>query len=94
MTPAMVCPENGCDLDGGPIPDEYLALGYYAEGVTRYTRTIGVTIPGLYDGVAYFVCPDCGHRWHRFPEGDYRRSRVRGYWNAWDLRTIKGALGR
>ena len=24
---------------------------------------------GAYDGTLYYLCPDCGGRWHRFPEG-------------------------
>lgn len=63
------CPK-GCDLTGGEIPKESLEKGYYGkwDGKTPqyYSRVIGVEIPGEYDGVLYWMCPDCGSRWHRF----------------------------
>lgn len=70
MKSKEVCP-NGCDLQGDPIPQEYIDKGYYAEGTTHYSRMIGVDggWSGIYDGVIYWLCPDCGVRWHRFPEG-------------------------
>ncbi len=34
-----------------------------------YRREIGVQVSGVYDGVLYWMCPDCGHTWHRFAEG-------------------------
>jgi len=57
------CP-NGCDLQGKPIPQP--ARGFYELGVTHYSRMIGVEVPGVYDGVLYWACPDCGAKWHRF----------------------------
>lgn len=45
------------------------------------SQVIGVEICGLYDGVAYWLCPVDGEVWHRFPEGDYRRERVERYWS-------------
>ena len=41
---------------------------------------VGVEIRGFYDGVAYWQCMVCGHRWHRFPEGDYRRATIERIW--------------
>jgi len=38
---------------------------YEVDGKT-YSRRVGVEIPGLYDGVAYWECPSCGYRWARF----------------------------
>lgn len=64
------CP-NGCDNRGKEIPPESLAKGYYGpwDGTERryFSEVIGVQIPELYDGVAYWACPKCGARWHRFP---------------------------
>lgn len=61
---------NGCDLRAGPISEDALRKGYYGEwdGVTPqfYSRLIGVEIPGKYDGVSEWLCPDCGVRWDRF----------------------------
>lgn len=36
-------------------------------------EVIGIEIRGLYDGVLFWLCPYCTHRWHRFPVGDERR---------------------
>lgn len=74
----MSCP-NGCNLQGPAIPQEYIDKGYYGEGVTHYSRMVGVEIPGVYDGVAYWHCPDCGVDWHRWQEGDSVRDRVDRY---------------
>lgn len=63
-----ICP-NGCDLQGAPIPQEYIDKGYYGEGVTHYSRMIGVEVQGLYDGILYYACPDCDATWHRWSEG-------------------------
>jgi len=30
---------------------------------------VGVEVPGVYDGVLYWECPDCGAAWHRWTEG-------------------------
>ena len=30
-----------------------------------------VEVPRVYDGGLYYQCPDCGGRWHRWPE-DHR----------------------
>lgn len=40
-------------------------FSYEVDGKT-YSRRIGVEVQGLYDGVAYWKCPDCGHNWQRF----------------------------
>lgn len=70
------CPGCGADLRGKLIPQEYIDKGYYEPGTTRYSRRVGAVKPGVYDGVLYWICPDCGHTWHRWPEGDYRRARA------------------
>ncbi|TDB99605.1 hypothetical protein E1091_06565 [Micromonospora fluostatini] len=76
------CPHCGADLRGEPIPQEYLdreradfeAMGQPAparEGDNlHFRRSILVEIPGVYDGGLFYQCPDCGGRWHRWPEGD------------------------
>ena len=64
MSDKDTCPVNGCNLQGKPIPIP--ARDLYEEGVTHYSRMIGVEVPGVYDGVLYWACPDCGARWHRF----------------------------
>jgi hypothetical protein len=67
-----VCPRCKADLRGKPIPEEYLRAGHYGEwdGEPQwYSRTIGVEIPWVYDGVLFWQCPDCGGRWHRWAKG-------------------------
>lgn len=68
------CPA-GCDLRGAEIPAQSRSL--YREGATHYSRVIGVEFRGVYDGVAAWLCPDCGARWHRFPAGDPYHDRIR-----------------
>jgi len=60
------CPVNGCNLQGKPIPAPCIERGLYSPDTTHYSRMIGVEVPGVYDGVLYWECPDCGARWHRF----------------------------
>lgn len=72
MSDKDTCPQ-GCNLQGVEIPREYLEKGYYGswepeDGPRHYSRMIGVEIPGVYDGVLYWACPDCGARWHRFKD--------------------------
>lgn len=67
------CPDCSADLRDKEIPAEYLRKGYYgpwAEGdPPRYWyRTIGVELPGVYDGILFWQCPDCGYRWHRWAD--------------------------
>lgn len=57
------CP-NGCDLTGGPIPPE----DQHLYGQTHYSRKIGIEVWGVYDGVLYWKCPDCGVTWNRWPQ--------------------------
>jgi hypothetical protein len=53
----MDCP-NGCDNTRTVQRDDG----------TEWTGSdvIGVEVPGLYDGIAYWACPKCGCKWHRF----------------------------
>jgi predicted RNA-binding Zn-ribbon protein involved in translation (DUF1610 family) len=83
MTEAEVCPSCKADLRGKPIPEEYLRAGHYGEwdGVTPrfYSRIVGIEVRGVYDGVLYWQCPDCGHKWHRWPEGHHLRRKAEYY---------------
>lgn len=54
---------------------ECLQAHCYGKGSTHFLRSICVEIPVLYDGGLYNKCPDCGHTWHRWPEG-YRQRAV------------------
>lgn len=40
---------------------------------------LGVELPGVYDGVLYWQCPDCGGRWHRWPESHRLHARACEY---------------
>lgn len=65
MSAPMVCP-NGCDLTGPEIPED--RRHFYGDE-THFCRVIGIEMRWVYDGIAYWACPDCGAKWHRF-EGD------------------------
>ena len=57
------CPSCNADFTGEPIPVESQeAYGYK----THFSRLIGIEIPGKYDGVSIWKCPDCGCEWERF----------------------------
>lgn len=59
------CPDCDASLIGDPIPDKYIARGWYGDS-THWRREVMVEIRGVYDGGLYFVCPDCGFAWPRF----------------------------
>ena len=40
--------------------------GWTKENPKTFKKEIGIEIPGLYDGVAVWQCPECGHKWKRF----------------------------
>lgn len=73
------CPHCHSSLMGEPIPQRLIDAGYYPRGDTNYSRTIGVEIRGVYDGVLYWQCPDCGGKWHRWPEGHPYRAQAERY---------------
>jgi hypothetical protein len=77
------CPHCNADLRGEPIPEKYLREGSYGawDGVTPryYWRTISVEIQGAYDGGLYYLCPDCGFAWHRWPVGHVLHERAKWY---------------
>lgn len=51
------CPECEADWRGAPIPEKYRK--FYAANAEFFSRLIGVEIPGKYDGVDHWLCPDC-----------------------------------
>jgi hypothetical protein len=71
------CPHCGADLRGDPIPEEHRER--YPSGETHYSRTIGVEIRGVYDGVLFWLCPDCNFKWHRFDKRSPYRARAEKY---------------
>lgn len=64
----MNCPHCNTDLRGAEIPNR---------PGEHYGRELGVNIPGIYDGVLYWQCPDCGGRWHRFAADQPYYARLR-----------------
>jgi hypothetical protein len=62
------CPHCNADLTGEPIPQEYIDKGYYGDK-THYSRKVGHEIRGVYDGVLFWSCPDCGKAWPRWTDG-------------------------
>lgn len=60
------CPHCGTSLQGAPIPDD---LRQHYGDATHFQRFIGVEVAGVYDGALFYRCPDCGHPFHRWPEG-------------------------
>jgi len=75
------CPTCGVSLQGDPIPHEYrVHKDDCAEQVARhgrcycrpygsathFRREIGHEVPGVYDGVLFWHCPECGWAWPRF----------------------------
>lgn len=54
------CPECGNSWDGGDIPERI--RDYYSPPY-KWSRIIGIEIPGGYDGISYYRCPDCPAIW-------------------------------
>jgi Zn-finger protein len=42
---------------------------------------VGHEIIGLYDGVAFWSCLECGERWHRFHPGTRVHRAVQALWD-------------
>ncbi len=40
--------------------------GWTKQNPKKFQKQIGIEIPGVYDGVIVWQCPDCGHKWKRF----------------------------
>ncbi len=78
------CPACNANLQGTEIPVDSRHL--YADNKvpwrrlgregTHFSRLIGIEIPGVYDGVLFWQCPDCGAQWHRWPKGNELRIRA------------------
>lgn len=62
------CPHCSADLRSEPIPQKYIDEGFYAPDATHYSRKLGVEVPGLYDGILFWRCPDCRGSWHRWTD--------------------------
>ncbi len=45
----------------------------------HFMKTIGVEVSGTYDGVLYWMCPDCEGKWHRWPEGSAYHEAAKEY---------------
>jgi len=82
------CPHCGVSLLGEPIPvecrcgetcSEACVKHPYPKTATHFHREIGIEVSRIYDGVLYWMCPDCKHKWHRWPEGDPRREAASAY---------------
>lgn len=68
-TPDDICPGCEADLRAAPVPS----------GAGFYTNRVGVQIRGMYDGVLFWQCPFCHHRWHAHPPGSRYRDRAASY---------------
>lgn len=53
-----------------------------AAGIAR--SVIGVEVRRIYDGVLYWKCPDCGHPFHRWPQGDRLRAKAEEFVRQWE----------
>lgn len=76
------CPLCDSDLTGPEIPEEYLRAGYYGpwNGEKQYySRLISVEVQGVYDGGLFNQCPDCGGKFHRWPENHPLRLKAESY---------------
>ena len=61
------CPLCKADLQGSKIP--WGAWGTTTQ--THFSRKIGVEIHGVFDGVLFWRCPDCGGAWNRWDKEEY-----------------------
>lgn len=78
------CPHCEASLQGDPIPAEHREhKPDHAEQVdlygrcyclpwgdsTHFSRLMGHQVSGVYDGVLFWSCPDCGKAWSRWTDG-------------------------
>ncbi len=62
--------EDTCDVQAAQFGRCYcLPHGEREPDDRFYSRTIGIEVRGVYDGVLYWQCPDCGFAWQRFDPG-------------------------
>lgn len=64
---------------GERCPKCEVGLTYVHTDGRIYSRAIMVEIPDVYDGGLFWQCPDCGGRWHRWPEGTWQRRKAQEY---------------
>lgn len=57
------CPECNADWRGNKIPEEH--RHHYVPTDGYFSRLIGIEIPGGYDGVNHWKCPDCNTTFKR-----------------------------
>lgn len=46
----------------------------YVERGRVYSTALGMTVQGSFDGVLFWQCPACKHRWHRWAPGSRLRA--------------------
>ena len=52
---------------------------------THFSRVMGHEVRGVYDGVLFWSCPDCGHAWPRWTDGGrltVASAKAAAEWNA------------
>lgn len=57
------CPKCNISLIGEEIPEK--DKRHFSS--THFRKEIGIEDPMVYDGVSWYMCPDCRHVWKRFP---------------------------
>lgn len=83
-TAELTCPHCDASMRGGEIPAEHrVHKSNHDDQVERYgrcycfpygeqthwSRVIGHEVWGVYDGILFWVCPDCGLAWSRWTDG-------------------------
>lgn len=85
--------DDVCNLDGAQtnaILDAFVEITRRCEAARRLLERTPcpscgsadvacIEVPAFYDGGLYWLCDACGARWHRWPEGDWRRERAELY---------------
>lgn len=61
------CPKCNISFIGDPIPEDIVE--YYSG--THWRKEIGIEVPGKYDGISYFMCPNCEYKWDRWTGEEY-----------------------
>jgi|14_taG_2_1085336.scaffolds.fasta_scaffold53398_2 hypothetical protein len=74
---ASRCNES-CDRAAGDYNSECWKNHHYGHN-KYFFKTVGVEVSGLYDGVLYWLCPECNGTWHRWPEGSELYGKARAY---------------
>jgi len=63
----MRCPRCLSSWDGGPIPE---AIREHYSPPYRWSKCIGIELPGVYDGIHHWKCPACDTEFPRWMEKD------------------------